>query len=41
MIDADLDKKVRAKQAQMIREESRSVSFSAVINLALRGKIKI
>ena len=41
MIDDDLDKKVRTKQAQLIQKEAKSVSFSAVINMALRGKVKI
>lgn len=41
MIDADLDKKVRHRQAELIKKEEGSVSFSKVINLVLRGKIKL
>ena len=41
MIDNDLDKKLRAKQAKMIERENSSISYSFVINEAIRGKIKI
>lgn len=41
MIDDDLDKKVRDKQAQLIKKESRSVSFSSVINDVLRNKFRL
>lgn len=36
MIDEDLDKKLRNIQANMIREETGSVSYSKVLNLILR-----
>ncbi len=41
MIDDDIDKRVRSKQAELIKKTTSSVSFSKVINQALRGKIKI
>lgn len=41
MIDDDLDKKVRLKQADLIRKRQKTVSFSSVINEVLRGKVKI
>jgi hypothetical protein len=41
MIDADLDKKVRIKQAELIKKSQSSVSFSKVVNEVLRGKIKL
>ena len=41
MIADDLDKKIRNKQAKLIQSESRSVSYSSVINSALRGKFKV
>ena len=41
MIADDLDKKVREKQAQLIKKETRSVSYSSVINDVLRNKIKL
>lgn len=41
MISDDLDRKVRDKQAQLIKKETRSVSYSSVINDALRGKIRV
>jgi len=36
MIDIDLDKKLRNKQAKMIQNTSASVSFSRVLNEVLR-----
>ncbi len=41
MLDDDLDKKVRLKQADLIRKTQTSISFSSVINDVLRGKLKI
>ena len=41
MIADDLDKKVRIKQADLIKKNQRSTSFSLVINEVLRGKIKL
>ncbi len=41
MLDDDMDRKVRIKQAELIKKTQSSVSFSSVINDVLRGKIKI
>lgn len=41
MIADDLDKKLRQKQAKLIQSENVSVSYSRVINDAIRGKFKI
>ena len=41
MISDDLDKKVREKQAKMIRASSTSVSYSRVINEVLSGKTRL
>ncbi len=41
MIDDDLDKKVRLKQAKLIQKKNSSVSFSSVLNDILRGKYNI
>ncbi len=41
MIDGDLDRKVRDKQAQLIKKYSKSISYSSVISDVLRGKIKL
>lgn len=41
MIDDDLDKKVRIKQADIIKKRQSSTSFSWVVNEILRGKIKL
>ena len=41
MLDDDLDRKLRIKQADMIRKTQESISFSKVINEAIRGKIKL
>lgn len=41
MIADDLDKKLRNKQAKLIQLEQKSVSYSSVINDALKGKFKI
>jgi len=41
MIDDDIHKKVRSKQADLIRKTEKSVSFSKVINDTLRSKFKI
>ena len=36
MIDDDLDKKIRLKQAKLIQKTNQSVSFSNVINETIR-----
>ena len=36
MIDDDLDKKLRLKQAKMIQQEQSSVSYSRVLNETIR-----
>ena len=36
MIDDDLDKKIRQKQAKLIQKTNQSVSFSNVINETIR-----
>ncbi len=40
MIDEDLDKKLRLRQAKMILQEKSSFSYSRVINDALRKSLK-
>ncbi len=40
MIDDDLVKKLRDKQAKLIKESTKSVSFSRVVNETLRKGIK-
>jgi hypothetical protein len=41
MLDDDLDRKVRIKQAELIKKTQKSVSFSSVINDVLRGKVRL
>ena len=41
MLDDDLDKKLRIKQADLIKKTQQSISFSKVINECVRGKIKL
>ena len=40
VLDEDLLKKLRKKQAKLIKESTDSVSFSKVINQALRKSVK-
>ncbi|MFB5621207.1 MAG: hypothetical protein ACE5RC_08775 [Nitrosopumilus sp.] len=40
MIDNDLIKKLHELQAKMIKETTKSVSFSSVVNQALRKHVK-
>ena len=40
MIDADLDKKVRARQAALLTKTNESCSFSRVINELVRKGLK-
>ena len=40
MIDDDLDKKLRMRQAKVIQQEQISCSFSSVINNELRKALK-
>jgi len=40
MIDAELDKKIRAIQAKMIQTTNSSVSYSKVINELLQKSLK-
>ena len=40
MIDDDLDKKIRLRQAKMIQQEQSSYSYSKVLNEALRKVLK-
>lgn len=40
MLEDDIDKKLRAKQAEMIKKSSSSISFSMVINETLRKNLK-
>jgi hypothetical protein len=40
MIDEDLDKKLRIKQAKMIQQEQTSYSYSRIINETIRKVIK-
>ena len=39
MIDEDLDKKVRLKQAKLIQKTNKSVSYSQVINEIIRKNL--
>ena len=41
MLDDDMDRKLRIKQADLIRKSQSSISFSKVINDVLRGKVKL
>ncbi len=40
MLDDDLQKKLREKQAKLIKQSKKSVSFSRVVNLTLSEGIK-
>lgn len=40
MLDNDLDKKIRNRQAKLIQQEQSSVSFSRVLNDILRKQLK-
>ena len=40
MIDEDLDKKLRLRQAKMIQQEQTSFSYSKTINEALKKNLK-
>lgn len=40
MIDGDLDKKLRLKQAKLIEKEQSSYSYSKVLNETLRKVLK-
>jgi hypothetical protein len=40
MIDEDLDKKLRLRQAKMIQEKQSSYSYSKVLNESLRKNLK-
>ncbi|MDH3313639.1 MAG: hypothetical protein OEM28_10905 [Nitrosopumilus sp.] len=40
MIDEDLDKKLRLRQAKMIQQEQSSYSYSKILNEVLRKALK-
>jgi len=40
MIDDDLDKKIRLRQAKLIQQEQASFSYSKVLNESLRKVLK-
>jgi len=40
MIDEDLDKKIRLRQAKLIQQEQTSYSYSKVLNEILRKALK-
>ncbi len=40
MIDEDLDKKIRLRQAKLIQQEQSSYSYSKVLNETLRKSLK-
>lgn len=40
MIDEDLDKKIRLRQAKLIQQEQTSYSYSKVLNETLRKALK-
>ena len=41
MISDDLDRKVRDKQASLIKKASKSISYSHVINQCLANKLRL
>ena len=41
MIDDELDKKVRLKQAKIIQKTQQTTSYSSVINRVLDGEFKL
>lgn len=41
MMSDEIDKKLRLKQAELIRKTQTTVSYSSVVNNALRGKYRI
>jgi len=40
MLDDDLQKKLREKQAKLIKQSKKSVSFSKVVNMTLSEAVK-
>jgi len=40
MIDSDLDKKLRFRQAKLISQEQKSISYSRVLNEVIRKALK-
>ena len=40
MLDDDLLKKLREKQAKLIKQSNKNVSFSQVINMALKQSVR-
>jgi len=40
MLDDDLQKKLRERQAKLIKQSKKSVSFSKVVNLTLSEAVK-
>ena len=40
MLDEDLLKKLREKQAKLIKQSNKNVSFSQVINLTLKQSVR-
>jgi len=40
MIDSEIQKKLREKQAKLIKKENRGVSFSKIINVVLEECLK-
>jgi len=40
MLEDDLQKKLRERQAKLIRQGNKSVSFSKVVNMALSEAVK-
>ena len=40
MVDDDLDKKLRLRQAKLIQQQTKSVSYSRVINEIIRKCLK-
>jgi len=40
MLDIELDKKIRALQAKMILTQTKSVSFSKILNIVLKKGLK-
>lgn len=41
MLDDDLDRRLRLRQAKLITQTQNSVSFSSVINKIIRGELKL
>jgi len=41
MLESEVEQKLRNAQAKLIKNENRSVSFSQIINMAIKKEIRI